>query len=407
VRLSEYDTGRGDAMKITDVKLRRLTGTMEVDGKFFEERLVQPTDVYEEFRNKPSPQAAQQIDDRHFRVESTFVQIETDDGVTGICGPAWPGSLSHIEQLKPLVIGRDPMATEFLWDVMHRSFVHGRQGEPMMAISNIDNALWDLKGKALKQPVYRLAGGPTQKTMPAYASMLGYAVTDPGKVRERALEMKRRGYRAQKWFFRHGPMSGPEGLKANVQLVKTLRQTLGDDDEIMLDCWLSMDLNYVTALAERIEEYHPRWLEEVAMADRIDTYRQVRERTTIPISGAEHEYTRWGFKRFMDAEALDIIQPDLNWCGGFSETLKIAALATTYDLITICHQGVTPYGMAFSAVQSPIHTPWVEMLVKYAALGYHFFKEGPLFKDGNLTVSDRPGFGADIDPAKIEKEESF
>lgn len=391
-------------MKITDIKLRQLTGTMDVDGPFFEERLAQPLDVYDEFRKKGSPQAAAQIDDKHYRVVSTFVQIETDEGAVGIAGPAWPTSTYFVQQLKPLLIGRDPLATEFLWDILHRQSVHGRQGETMMAISVIDNALWDLKGRVFNEPVWRLLGGPTRKTMPAYASMLGYATSDMGLVRERAAEMKRRGYAAQKWFFRHGPMSGPDGLRQNVQLVKTVRETVGPDVDIMFDCWLSTDLNYVVKLAQRIEEYEPRWLEEVAMPDRIDTYRQVRERTNIPISGAEHEYTRWGFKRFIDAGALDILQPDLNWCGGISEGIKIAALATTHDLITIYHQGVSPAGMALSATQTPIHTPYVEMLVKFTQTGYFFFTEGPTFRDGFLTVSDKPGLGYEIDRSKIESE---
>ena len=389
-------------MKITNLRLRRLSGTMEVDGPFFEERLVRPLDIYPDFRSRGP---GEQTDDRHFRVSETFLQIETDEGVSGICGSVGNGVAFHVSQLASLLIGKDPLATEYLWDVMFRSSVHGRQGEPMMGISVIDNALWDLKGKWLGQPVYRLLGGPTQKTMPAYASMLGYSVTDFDLVRERAQEMKSRGYKAQKWFFRHGPMSGPEGLKLNVQMVKTVREALGDEDDIMLDCWQSMDVNYVTRLAEQIAEYRPRWLEEVAMPDRIDSYRKIREKTNIPIAGAEHEYTRWGFKRFLDAEALDIIQPDLNWSGGLSEVLKIAALATSYDIITICHQGVSPAGMAFSSVQPPIHTPYVEMLIKHAALSYFFLNEGPKSADGLLTVSDNQGFGYEIDPAKIESEE--
>lgn len=393
-------------MKITDIRLRQVTGTMEVDGPFMEERLVMPLDIYEEFREQGPPARGDQIDDTHYQMSPVFIQIETDEGVTGISGPTMPGGTAfHVAQMKPFLIGRDPIATEFLWDIMHRKSVHGRQGEPMMAISLIDNALWDLKGKWLQQPVHRLIGGPTTKSMPAYASMLGYNSTDMGLVRERALEMKSRGYKAQKWFFRHGPMSGAEGFKTNVAMVETLRDAIGEDDDIMLDCWQSMDVNYVIKLAEQIEDLHPRWLEEVAMPDRIDSYRKIREATNIPISGAEHEYTRWGFKRFMDAEAVDIIQPDLNWAGGFSEVMKIAALATSYDLITICHQGVSPPGMAWSSAQSPIHTPYVEMLVKHAKMLYFFDANGgPEFSDGRLTVSDKPGFGFDIDPDKIESE---
>ncbi|MBC8453113.1 MAG: hypothetical protein H8D69_01430, partial [Chloroflexi bacterium] len=179
----------------------------------------------------------------------------------------------------------------------------------------------------------------------------------------------------------------------------------GDDDDNMPDGWKSMDVHYVRRHAEAIEDLHPRWPEEVALPDRIDSYRKISEATNIPISGAEHEYTRWGFKRFIEAEAVDIIQPDLNWAGGLSEVMKISALATTYDLITICHQGVTPPGMAWSSAQSPIHTPYVEMLVKHAAMSYYFAANGgPNFDKGELSVSQHPGFGFDIDESKIESQ---
>ncbi len=185
-------------------------------------------------------------------------------------------------QLRPILLGKDPLASEYLWDVMHRFLVHGRQGEAMFAISVVDCALWDLKGKWLGQPVWRLLGGPTRTEIPAYASMLGYAVLDPGLVRERALIAREQGYRAQKWFFRHGPMSGAEGLQKNVELVRTLREALGDDDHIMLDCWQSFDYRYLLELAARIEEFRPYWLEEPAMPDRIDTYRRLKDKIQNP-----------------------------------------------------------------------------------------------------------------------------
>jgi L-rhamnonate dehydratase len=395
-------------MKITDIKLRQLTGTMETSGgPYMEDRLVQPTDIYEEFRSggrRGGARTGEMIDDTHLKTTEIFAQIDTDEGISGISGTLMPNVAFQVWKMKDLLIGRDPGPTEFLWDIMHRSEAHGRQGEPMMGISALDIALWDIKGKALGQPVHQLIGGPTQKTMPAYASMLGYTSVDMGLVRERAIEMKERGYQGMKWFFRHGPMSGPEGVKLNHDLVRTVREAVGPDIDIMFDAWQSWDYNYAVKMIARIEEYEPRWLEEVGMADRIDTYRKVKESTTIPISGVEHEYTRWGFKPWMDAEAVDIIQPDVNWCGGLSEILKIAALATSYDLTTIAHQGVTPAGMAFSAAQSPIHTPYVEMLVKHAALAYHFLQAGPNFEDGKLTVSDDPGFGYVIDESKIESE---
>ena len=140
------------------------------------------------------------------------------------------------------------------------------------------------------------------------------------------------------------------------------------------------------------------------MPDRIESHLRVKEKTTIPLSGAEHEYTRWGFKRWVDSGALDILQPDCGWAGGLSEVLKIAALASASDLITICHQGVTPVGMAFSASQSPIHTPYVEMLLKHSEMAYFFAKKPLNLSQGNLRVSDDPGFGFDIDESKVESE---
>ena len=393
-------------MKITNLKLRKVTGAMETRDVFWEERLARPIDVYPEYRRAPMEEMAGQIDDRHLRITAWFVQIETDEGVSGIAGPMNEAVAFIIDrQLRPILTGKDPAATELLWDQMHRLLVHGRQGEAMMAVSAVDCALWDLKGRWLGQPVHRLLGGPTRQEVPAYASMLGYAVEDLGLVRERALAVQAQGYRAQKWFFRHGPMSGPDGMRKNVEMVRTLRQTLGNDDEIMLDCWQSWDLTYAVRMARRIEEFSPRWLEECAMPDRIDTYRQLRQRTSIPISGAEHEYTRWGFKRFVDADALDVLQPDLYWAGGLSETLKIAAYATVHDLITIPHGHSTPAGIHFSATQSPIHTPYQEYLIKWNEIHQFFLAEPLKPVNGMIQVPETPGMGMELDPQKIEHEE--
>lgn len=395
-------------MRITHVRLRKVTGTMQTDGPFWEERLVQPIDIYPEYRRGGSHAGANQIDDRHYRIEAVFVQIETDEGVIGIGGPI-PELQAYVidKVLRPVIEGKDPTATELLWDQMHRTQVHGRQGDVMMAISAVDCALWDLRGRWLGQPVHRLLGGPTRAEVPAYASMLGFNVLDPARVAERAKEYQEKGYRAQKWFFRHGPASGPEGFKKNVELAKTLRETLGDDDEIMLDAWQSWDLTYAVRMAQAIEEYRPRWLEEVAMPDRVDTYAAVRAATTIPLSGAEHEYTRWGFKRFIDAEALDVLQPDIYWAGGLSEVVKIAAYASAYDLTVIPHGHSTPAGIHFSASQSPSLTWIQEYLVKWNAI-HQFFLANPVAPVyGVIRVPEAPGIGMDLDPDKIEHEEEL
>ncbi len=391
-------------MKITAVRLLRLRGTMRTDGPFWEERLVRPIDIYPEYRSRSDFEGGSQSGNS-FSLEQYFLRIETDEVPLGIAGPVTEMVALFVgKRLRPIILGQDPIAHEKLWDQMHRIMVHGRQGDAMLAISAVDCALWDLKGRWLGQPVFRLLGGPTRDAVPAYASMLGFDVLDMGRVRARAAEYRDRGYRAQKWFFRHGPMSGPDGLHKNVELVRTLRETLGDDYDIMLDCWQSFDPPYAIELAERIAEYRPRWLEEAVMPDRVDSYVRVKERTNIPLSGAEHEYTRWGFKRFIDAGALDVLQPDIYWAGGLSETLKIAAYASAHDLIVIPHGHSSPAGIHFSLAQSPILTPYQEFLVKWNTINQHFLAHPVVPEGGMIAAPTQPGLGMDLDPAKIEEQ---
>lgn len=400
-------------MKITALRVRRVEGTLATDGPFWEERLCRPVDVYPELRAQGGfegriDEGGIQLDERRLRIAAYFLVVETDQGASGHAGPFREPCARYVTSvLRPLLLGRDPLASEQLWDLMHRTLVHGRQGEAMFAVSVVDCALWDLKGRWLGQPVWRLLGGPTRAATPAYASMLGYAVLDPGRVRERALACKAEGFQAQKWFFRHGPVSGPEGLARNVELVRTLRETLGEDYPIMLDCWQSFDYPYLLALAERIEEYRPTWIEEPAMPDRIRTYRRIKERIRIPLAGAEHDYTRWGMLRFLEKDALDVYQPDPFWCGGLSETLKIGALTSTHDVICIPHGHSTPVNTVFSVLQSPILTPWQEYLVKWNAIHLFWFREPTLPRDGLIAADDRPGLFPDLDESRIEASEEL
>jgi L-rhamnonate dehydratase len=391
-------------MRITAVRILELHGTMHTDGPFWEERLVRPIDIYPEYRHRDDFEGGRQIDANHFEIVQHFARVETDLGVIGVAGPLPEIVAVFIaKRLRPLLLGQDPIAHEKLWDQMHRTMVHGRQGDAMLAISAIDCALWDLKGRWLKQPVYRLIGGPTRDEVLCYASMLGFAVRDLGRVQARATEYQALGYTAQKWFFRYGPSSGPEGLRENVALVRTLRETLGADTDIMLDCWQSFDPLYAAALAARVAEYRPRWLEECVMPDRIDSYHRVKDRTPIPLAGGEHEYTRWGFKRFVAAGALDILQPDIYWAGGLSETLKISAYASAHDLVVIPHGHSTPAGLHFSLAQSPLLTPLQEYLVKWNVINQHFLAHPLVPENGRLRLPAQTGLGMDLDPSKVER----
>lgn len=392
-------------MRITEVNLRRLTGVMPVDGLFWEARVLQPADVYPDVARSWRSELAGQIDDTRYRVEGCFVEVGTDEGVTGLAGPVSETVAYHVaREVRPVVLGEDPRATERIWDLLHRTLVHGRQGTSMLAVSVVDCALWDLKGRWLGQPVYRLLGG-TPDAFPAYASMLGFTVDDPGLVRERALWARRQGYAAQKWFFRFGPAHGHDGYRRNVALATTLRDVLGDDYEIMFDCWQGWDLPYAVRMSDALADLRPRWLEECLLADRVDSYGELRRRVRIPLAGGEHEYTRWGFRRFVDARALDVLQPDLYWAGGLSEVLKISALATAHDLMVVPHGTSTPTGVHFTAAQSPAHTPYQEYLVKWDEITQFFLREPVRPVDGALSPSDRPGFGMSLDLDRAESDE--
>jgi L-rhamnonate dehydratase len=390
-------------VKIAEVRLRQVVGTMPFVGQFWEERLIRPIDIYPEFK-AAGPEYLPSAGADRYRIETFFVEIVGDDGVTGIGGPIRRDLAFLIDtELRPILEGGDALAHEVMWDKLYRSAVHGRKGVPMMAISAVDCALWDLKGRWLNQPVYRLLGGPTRTRIPAYASALGYSI-EPERAAERARELVRQGYRAMKWFFRDGPADGSAGIARNMQLVTALRGAVGDDIDLMFDCWMSWDVPYAVTMAERFEEFEPRWLEEPVLPDKIESYAELRRRVRVPIAGGEHEYTRWGLKQLMDADAVDVLQPDIYWAGGITEMLKICALASTYDLPVVPHGHSTPASAHLIASQPANLCPLLEYLVKWNEIHQFFLKDPLKPEDGTITLRETPGLGMDLDPEKIEEE---
>ncbi|HEY3109846.1 MAG TPA: enolase C-terminal domain-like protein [Chloroflexota bacterium] len=394
-------------MKITGVKLLRLRGTMTFDGPFWEERLVRPVDLYPEHASQ-GEQPVPQVEPGKYRMESIFLRVETDsDGLVGIGGPV-SHAVAYIvaRAVAPHLIGHDPLAVERIWDRIYRQQIHGRKGDAMLALSAIDCALWDIRGKWANAPVYRLLGGPTRPGLPAYASMLGFSV-DPSRARERADEYKQKGYGAQKWFFRHGPWAGRAGIELNVALVRETRAGVGYDYDLMFDAWSSWDVPYAVTLAERISGFRPRWLEEPVLADRIESYAEVKRRMPFPVAGGEHEYTRWGIKQLLDARACDVLQPDIYWAGGITEMLKIAALCSCYDVQLVPHGHSTPATAHFLLSQPASLCPIIEYLVKWNAV-HQFFLASPLEPvDGVVTPPDRPGIGMELDADKAEQQEEL
>ena len=319
------------------------------------------------------------------------VEITTDKGVSGI-GYGGPGAAFVIEKhLTKLLIGEDPFDVERLWDIMWRSTLYyGRKGLVVHAISAVDNALWDVIGKALGLPVFKLLGGATKERIPAYCT---------GNDTEQHIEF---GYKKIKLAVPYGPADGREGMKKNVELVKRTRELLGPDGEIMLDCWMALTERYTIEFAEMLAPYRVYWMEECLPPDDYAGFGRLNEAIqSTRMATGEHEYTRYGFRELLEHKAADIWQPDMNWCGGLTELRRIAALAAAYDIPVIPHGGWR--GGAPHFIFATTNSPWCEMFLP-APGGppevYKRFEEENSITRGPegiyMRPSDRPGFGWEL-----------
>jgi L-rhamnonate dehydratase len=286
---------------------------------------------------------------------------------------------------------------------MYRSNRHSRRGTFMMAISAIDNAIWDLRGRYFNTPVYRLLGGPTRQTVEAYCSTLGYSL-QPDSVRKRSAEFRQMGFRNQKWFIGYGPGDGLAGLQKNVDLVRNLREAVGYDVDLMFDAFQGWTLDYAISWAKQVEQFRPRWIEEAFPVDKIETFAQLRRSTSIPVATGEHFYGRWEAHDFLRAGAISVVQADPEWCGGVSELVKICHIASLFDAQVIPHGHSVHTALHVVASQSPATCPLVEYLYSKMQSYYWFEKVQPAPQNARFTLPEQPGFGIELDPAKVQKQ---
>ena len=270
---------------------------------------------------------------------------------------------------------------------------YGRAGAVVHAISGVDLALWDIVGKAWGVPVYKLLGGRTWDRVPAYAT---------GNDVEQSVEF---GFRKIKLALPHGPADGREGLKKNTALVKRAREALGPDGEIMIDCWMALSEDYTIQLAEALEAYRVYWLEEVLPPDEYEGFARLRSRikSTFLATG-EHEYTRYGFRRLLNHDSVDIWQPDINWCGGMTELRRIGAMALANNVRLIPHAGGATDAVHYLATLPQLS--WAEATIPAPGgpdEAYELFAEQRRMTHGPegiyIQPSEEPGFGWDFDVA--------
>ncbi|RPJ22386.1 MAG: mandelate racemase/muconate lactonizing enzyme family protein, partial [Planctomycetaceae bacterium] len=253
-------------------------------------------------------------------MSSVLVRVDTDEGITGYgeCmvrfAPAAAAAVVE-EILKPVAVGQDPFEVELIWDRMYQ-VMRGRghsKGYMLEAMSGVDIALWDVMGKALGQPIHRILGSYGRTTLPVYASSLLFKPTEV-LVRE-AEELAAQGYGAMK-------LKIGQGVEPDMRNVREIRRALGDGVKLMVDANCAFDTLTALQLGRQLEAAGVYWFEEPVAPENLDGYTKLARAFDMPVAGGESEFNRWAVKELMVREGIDIIQPDLARCGGFTEARK-------------------------------------------------------------------------------------
>jgi L-rhamnonate dehydratase len=323
--------------------------------------------------------------------EGVWCKVTLEDGTWGL-GSTGNGRVTAAiieDHLAPQLVGEDGLAIDRLADIMFRlTKPYGTTGLASYAISAVDLALWDARGRFFQQPVYHMLGGPQKDDIFCYAT--GNDVD----------WYKELGFTAFKLACPYGPVDGIDGLRRNEEMVAKARETIGDACELMLDCWMAFDVEYTVRLAEVLRPYRLKWLEECLLPEDLDSHVALRDRLPWQtLATGEHWYTHLPFQWAANHGVVDILQPDIHWCGGLTTCQKIGAIADAAGLSVILHSGAkSPYGQHFTFATPA--TPWGEYFVGSApGVPLEELSNLPgtvLPKNGRLTPSDAPGFGLDI-----------
>lgn len=331
----------------------------------------------------------------------TFVEIETDEGLTGLQFVSH-GFERDVRDAGQQLVGENPLRTEAIWEKLFSS-VDLRQRMPVIAV--LDLALWDLVGKIRNAPVYELLGGPVRDRVRAYAGMLGFN-TDPGAAAEASAEYAQKGFTALKWYLPYNATYGREGVLKNATLVAAVRKAVGPDVEIMCDWLLSNprpnSILWATQMARALEEFAVTWIEEPLSFDDLDTHRRLAESTSIPLAFGEHFYNRWQIRQIVETARPTVVQPDPIWAGGVTEMRKIIAVCSTYGVAVVPHGNESCHNaLHILFAHQERNCPLAEWGVRINRNSQHFYKGYYEPVDGYYPPPPGPGFGYVLDPEKI------
>ena len=314
----------------------------------------------------------------------TRLEVTTDEGITGY---GFEADSTVLGRFRELLIGQDPLNAEACWD---RMYAHNRKpvakGEYISSIGKMDVALWDLRGKAMGQPVWKLLGGHRSR-LPIYGAG-GYYGEGKG-LKELAAEMEGivdAGYRAVKM-----KVAWPgAGLKGDAERVRVVRDAVGPEVDVMVDANNGWDFNEALRFARLIEKYEPFWFEEPIKPDDYRGQAALCAALDMPVASGENEFTRWGFRDLIEARGVDIVQADPRTCGGITEWLKIAAFASAYHLPMAPHGNVYAGANCVAAVANALIVEYRPRLEQDHSNDLY---DPPVVNDGHMTLSDEPGLG--------------
>jgi L-rhamnonate dehydratase len=315
------------------------------------------------------------------------VVIKTNEGITGFgLGAGGSVAVDIIRgHLRYLLEGVNPLNVERLWEQMYSSgLFYGRRGVFVMALSGVDNALWDIAGKHADRPVYRMIGGRPKDRAEVY--LTGDAISlglEAGVANFKIMTITRRP-------------ADREAMEPMVKRVMGVRETIGPDRRLMIDCSASWrDVEYTVEMAERLEPASLYFIEEALSPDDVLGYAElVRRVDSTSIASGEHEYTHHGFAMLLHHNAVEILQPDVTWSGGLTAALRISAMAKGRGLRIIPHRGGSLYGLPIALTRT--HCPLAESFGVPGTSTDLMMAMTPEFEDGDYLASDKPGFGTGL-----------
>lgn len=339
-----------------------------------------------------------------------FVVVSTDEGITGIgeCSPMHSETIGRFVAtvLAPRIVGQNPLEVDKLWHAMMLgTYKLGVQGIQPEAVAGIDIALWDIRGKAMGQPIHQLLGGCYREKVPMYASIGGGAHMTPAEMAKRVEQAVNLGYHMVKIRMDWGVARQDRGVEKDLQMARECKQVCGDGVPLSFDANNGYSVPTAIRQGRKFEELGLRHFEEPVAQFDYAGIAQVADALDIPVSAGEHEYTRWQIRDLILHGHVDIVQADVVKCAGITELVKIAALTDTFNRIFLPHQTQPTVGTAANlhVVASQHWCDWPQEHSGRSEKLDALFEEPLAFYDGYLTVPQKPGLGLEFRKGVLEK----